>query len=94
MNENHPSNCVDLNGIGYTLNGFYLVKSKKAVDNSAKLQSVFCDFKNSLESSITKRGNELKSVNSKIFLTKWVRLLNLIHQFLLINSKRNSYWLP
>jgi len=48
-----PSNCSELAQLGYTLNGFYLVKPKSSSDiitNSKKdkikqLETVFCSFK-------------------------------------------------
>lgn len=48
MNPNHndmiiPSSCQDLKDIGYSLNGFYSVKSQKAKN---KIDTVFCNFSN------------------------------------------------
>jgi len=47
-----PTNCSDLSLLGFTLNGFYLVKSNesstsksKRTNNDIKLETVFCAFK-------------------------------------------------
>jgi len=39
-----PTSCSDLGKIGYTLNGYYLVK-RKDNSNSSKIATVFCSFK-------------------------------------------------
>lgn len=54
-----PSSCSDLNLIGHTLNGFYLVQeSNKGVNKSGanKMQTVYCDFQPPVSSSSTKVG--------------------------------------
>jgi len=41
-----PTNCSHLSQLGYTLNGFYLVKSANLLDTSGlQLETVFCSFK-------------------------------------------------
>lgn len=35
-----PSNCQDLQCIGYKLNGFYLVREA----NNTKIETIYCDF--------------------------------------------------
>ncbi len=42
-----PTSCSDLSQLGYTLNGFYVVKSNNESTNSSeiKLDNVFCAFK-------------------------------------------------
>jgi len=41
-----PTNCSQLSELGYTLNGFYLVKSSNPLDTSGlQLETVFCSFK-------------------------------------------------
>lgn len=41
-----PSSCSDLSQLGYSLNGFYLVKATDGVNNAKnmKLESIFCAF--------------------------------------------------
>ena len=38
-----PTNCKDLGGLGYNLNGYYMVKGKDE-SNSSKMQTVYCRF--------------------------------------------------
>ena len=42
-----PANCSELSQLGYTLNGFYLVKSATSTNNitNTNLEAVFCAFK-------------------------------------------------
>jgi len=40
-----PANCSDLSILGYTLNGFYLVKSDSNASTTIKLETVYCAFK-------------------------------------------------
>jgi len=47
-----PTNCSDLTRLGYTLNGFYLIKAassnnstKNTVNNETSIETVFCAFK-------------------------------------------------
>ncbi len=40
-----PTNCSDLSILGYTLNGFYLVKSNNNASTTIKLETVYCAFK-------------------------------------------------
>ena len=43
-----PTNCSDLSRLGYTLNGFYMVKNLALSDNlkkTTKLDTVYCAFK-------------------------------------------------
>jgi len=43
-----PTNCSDLTRLGYTLNGYYLVKNPALSDDfkkTTKLETVFCAFK-------------------------------------------------
>ena len=43
-----PTNCSDLSRLGYTLNGFYMVKNLALSDNlkkTTKLETVYCAFK-------------------------------------------------
>ncbi len=50
--EHFPYNCQDLNDLGHTVNGFYLVKNDKlATISSENFQTKFCDFKNSPSSA-------------------------------------------
>ena len=42
-----PTSCEDLNKIGYTLNGYYLIKGnneKQKLDNANRIQVVYCQF--------------------------------------------------
>ncbi len=40
-----PHNCAELGMLGYTLNGYYLVK-RKGQFNKSKIHTVYCQFKN------------------------------------------------
>ncbi len=40
-----PTNCSDLFILGYTLNGFYLVKSNDTTNIEIKLDTIYCAFK-------------------------------------------------
>jgi len=42
-----PSSCSDLSSLGYTLNGFYLIKppEDKNIEDMTKLETVFCSFR-------------------------------------------------
>ena len=50
-----PSDCQDLNNLGYTLNGLFLVKNKQAA-NSNRLEVVSCDFQADVSSSSSLSG--------------------------------------
>jgi len=39
-----PTSCEELSKLGYTLNGYYLVKGKDNL-NSFRIQAVYCQFK-------------------------------------------------
>jgi len=39
-----PTNCSDLSSIGYTLNGFYMVKPAGENVDNAKVETIFCAF--------------------------------------------------
>ena len=41
-NGNGPSNCTDLQAIGYSLKGFYMVRF-----NKKRIQTIYCDFNQS-----------------------------------------------
>jgi hypothetical protein len=52
-----PSNCSDLSQLGYTLNGFYLVKSPQNNNSSTKdgkiqVEAISCKFKHSTGSKV------------------------------------------
>ncbi len=47
MKNGMPTTCKDLNIIGYTLKGFYLVRNPSI----ATIETVFCDFKESPSTS-------------------------------------------
>ena len=47
MKNGMPTTCRDLNIIGYTLKGFYLVRNP----DISTIETVFCDFKESQYSS-------------------------------------------
>lgn len=55
-----PTNCSELSKLGYTLNGYYLVKSnnRKIADDLTELETVYCAFKQPLG-----RFNESKVEN-------------------------------
>ena len=38
-----PTSCDDLNKLGYTLNGYYLIKAKEKLDAS-RIQVTYCRF--------------------------------------------------
>jgi len=40
-----PTNCSDLSRLGYTLNGYYLVKSVTDISKYSNLETVYCAFK-------------------------------------------------
>lgn len=42
-----PANCSDLKKLGYTLNGYYLVKGSD-VSSKGKIKVIFCRFKQPL----------------------------------------------
>jgi len=42
-----PSNCNDLNKIGHTLNGLFLVKENSTTNS--KISVIFCDFQALME---------------------------------------------
>jgi len=59
-----PTNCFDLSQLGYTLNGFYMVKSAN-IPTETKVETIYCAFEQpegtSLNQSIVeKRGDYLK----------------------------------
>ena len=39
-----PTSCRELGALGYTLNGYYLVKGKDELKRT-KIQTVYCQFK-------------------------------------------------
>jgi len=59
-----PSSCEDLQFIGHTIKGFYLIRS-----NSKKMKIVFCEFKNPLvNETINGDQLDLKPTTGKSFL--------------------------
>ena len=38
-----PTSCDELNKLGYTLNGYYLIKGKETL-NANRIQVVYCQF--------------------------------------------------
>jgi len=40
-----PTNCYELGKLGYTLNGYYLVKGNFFLSNTGKVVVVYCNFK-------------------------------------------------
>ncbi len=56
-----PSNCNDLNNMGHTLNGIYLVKDAKTRVNgnvkSDMLNAVFCNFQQPSSTTESSSGN-------------------------------------
>ena len=40
-----PTSCEELSKLGYTLNGYYLVKGKDNLNISFAIQAVYCQFK-------------------------------------------------
>jgi len=75
-----PTNCSDLSILGYTLNGFYLVKSNESSTEQSnidiKLETVFCAFKQPdgtfnptlVEKRIISRRETNKPSNDKILI--------------------------
>jgi len=76
-----PTNCSDLSILGYTLNGFYTVKSNdsstksNSTNNDTKLETVYCAFKQPegtfnpalVEKRIISRREAIKSGIKRIF---------------------------
>jgi len=62
-----PTNCSDLSRLGYTLNGYYLVKTDESNNEVKNLQSIYCAFKQpggSFNSStLEKRIGHLKLID-------------------------------
>lgn len=40
-----PTSCEELGKLGYTLNGYYLVKGKDNMNISGRIRAVYCQFK-------------------------------------------------
>lgn len=55
-----PSSCRELNNLGHTLSGFYLVKDDNEINFTNKTRTVFCDFEHS--------GSPLSSNKLKYFV--------------------------
>ena len=49
------TNCKELALLGYTLNGYYLIKKKKKSNEKAKVGVVYCQFQ---QHQMQKHGNE------------------------------------
>jgi len=47
-----PTNCTELAKLGYTLNGYYVVKSVNSSKEEPKLETIYCPFKNPEGSSL------------------------------------------
>ena len=47
-----PTNCTELAKLGYTLNGYYVVKSVNSSKIEPKLETIYCPFKNPEGSSL------------------------------------------
>jgi len=56
-----PSNCRDLNNLGHTLSGFFLVNKNKPATNTVKLHAIYCDFTRPMFTS---------SGNNKLYIVK------------------------
>ncbi len=48
MKNGMPTSCKDLNELGYTLKGFFLVKNP----NISAIETIFCDFKETPNSGV------------------------------------------
>jgi len=42
-----PTSCKDLQQLGHSFNGFYLVRKSKPNSSGAKIETVYCDFQSS-----------------------------------------------
>jgi len=62
-----PTGCRDLVALGYTLNGYYLVKGvKKNNSNKTEMQTVYCQFKQPQGNQLG--GNKLLLIFQKLIL--------------------------
>jgi len=46
-----PTSCKDLQQIGHSLNGLYLIKKSLPNNQGTKIQTVFCDFQSTTSSN-------------------------------------------
>lgn len=59
-----PSNCEELNGLGHTVNGIYLLKSESSskkntsFKQNSRIEAVYCDFNPSYTKSSKKNGSK------------------------------------
>jgi len=54
-----PTSCEELNNLGYTLNGYYLIKGKGKL-NANRIQVVYCQF---LQPPGTNKQSNIKFIN-------------------------------
>ena len=67
-----PTNCSDLSRLGYTLNGYYFVKTDESNNEVKNLQSIYCAFKQpegpfNSSSTLEKRIGHLKLIDGNKF---------------------------
>lgn len=61
-----PTNCSEIGMLGYTLNGYYLVKSTDQI-NKNKIKIVYCAFRQAQEAMITNQGKKEMKLMTKTF---------------------------
>jgi len=58
-----PTNCEELELIGYNFNGFYLVQGKQEKAGSKiNVEAVYCDFSSSFKSQFSNTNKESKGI--------------------------------
>ncbi len=85
-----PTNCSELSILGYTLNGFYLVKIAD-ITNETKLETVYCAFKQS-DGTFNPSGSEKRGArfNSDIIQTNNKKVGGGIHFYAQVIKDRQS----
>jgi len=57
-----PTSCFELGKLGYTLNGYYLVKGQ-GPSNKTRIVTVYCDFRQSHGGEMSKPGKRIIRIN-------------------------------
>jgi len=66
--NNPPSSCKDINTIGHTLNGIYLVKD---LNKASKIKALYCDFQSRAHIPSSSTSKNFISIISQLYFHKY-----------------------
>jgi len=59
-----PTSCFDLGKLGYTLNGYYLIKGQ-GPSNKTRIVTVYCDFRQSQAGEMSSPGERIIQISNQ-----------------------------